>query len=119
MLDQAPRVAKVILTTTREGAWTEDGFRASWGKACDAAEIDGLTFHDLRGSAVTRLAEAGCTVPEIAAITGHSLADVEAILDAHYLGRTTKLAASGMKKMEKSVKSPVKPSTESTQENAI
>jgi integrase len=100
MLDTAPRIGKVMLATTRGGAWTEDGFRASWGKACDAAEIDGLTYHDLRGSAVTRLAEAGATVPEIAAITGHSLADVEAILDAHYLGRTTTLAAPGMEKLE-------------------
>ena len=32
-----------------------------------------LTFHDLRGSAVTRLARAECTTAEIATITGHSL----------------------------------------------
>jgi len=32
--------------------------------------------------------------PEIATITGHSLKDVEAILDAHYLGMTTKFAPS-------------------------
>ena len=65
-------------------AWTEDGFRASWGKACTKADIpDDLTFHDIRGSAVTRLAEVACEVPEIATITGHSLKDVEAILDAH------------------------------------
>ena len=50
------------------------------------ADLGDLHFHDLRGTAVTRLALAGCTVPEIAAITGHSLKDVEAILDAHYLG---------------------------------
>jgi hypothetical protein len=48
----------------------------------------------LRDLAVTRLAEAGCEVPEIATITWHSLADVDAILDGHYLGRTTKLAVS-------------------------
>ena len=46
---------------------------------------DDLTFHDIRGSAVTRLAAAGCEAPKIATITGHSLKDVEAILDAHYL----------------------------------
>lgn len=46
-----------------------------------------LTFHDLRGSAVVRLALSGATVPEIATFTGHSLKDVEAILDRHYLGR--------------------------------
>jgi integrase len=101
-----------ILRNSYGEPWTGDGFRTSWGKACDTAGIDGLTFHDLRGSAVTRLAEAGATVPEIASITGHSLADVEAILDAHYLGRTTTLAASGMAKLEKSVKPAVKLSKE-------
>jgi integrase len=57
------------------------------GKACAAAGIKGLTFHDLRGSAVVRLALADATVPQIATFTGHSLHDVEAILDAHYLGQ--------------------------------
>jgi len=105
MLDRTPRVATVILTTTNETAWTEDGFRSSWSKACEKAGIpDGLTFHDLRGTAVTRLAEAGCEVPEIATITGHSLADVEAILDAHYLGRTTKLAVSAVAKLERAAR---------------
>jgi len=40
-------------------------------------------------------------VPEIATITGHSLKDVEAILDAHYLGWTTKLAVSAVAKLER------------------
>jgi integrase len=101
MLDAAPRKATLVLTTTHDTAWTEGGFRASWGMACRKAGIDGLTFHDLRGSAVTRLMEAGATVGEIAAITGHSLADVESILDAHYFGRTTGLAESGIAKLER------------------
>jgi integrase len=73
-------------------AWTSDGFRTSWAKACDRAGINGLTFHDLRGAAVVRLAIAGATVPQIAAVTGHSLKDIEAILDAHYRGRDIQLA---------------------------
>jgi integrase len=37
--------------------WAEHGFRSSWRKACAKAGIAaGLTFHDIRGSAVTRLA---------------------------------------------------------------
>jgi integrase len=44
-------------------------------------------FHDLRGTAVTLLAEAGCTTPQIAAITRHSLKTVTKILDK-YLART-------------------------------
>ena len=38
------------------------------------AGIVGVTFNDLRGTAVTRLALAECTEAEIATITGHSLA---------------------------------------------
>jgi hypothetical protein len=39
-------------------------------------------------------------VPEIATFTGHSLKDVEAILDAHYLGRDVQLAENAMRKLE-------------------
>jgi hypothetical protein len=53
----------------------------------------------LRGTAVTRLALAGCTVPQIAAITGHTLKDVEAILDAHYLGGVVELAEAAIVKL--------------------
>jgi hypothetical protein len=35
-------------------------------------------------------------MPEIATITRHSLKDVEVIVDAHYLGRSTKLAVSAV-----------------------
>ncbi|MGY2937929.1 integrase [Bradyrhizobium sp. GM0.4] len=59
-----------------------------------------LTFHDLRGTAVVRLAIAGASVPQIAAVTGHSLKDVEAILDAHYLGRDIQLAEAAVVKLE-------------------
>jgi hypothetical protein len=52
-----------------------------WDRA--RAGVRGLTFHDLRGSAVVRLELAEATVPQIATFTGHSLKDVEAILDAH------------------------------------
>jgi integrase len=102
-LDAMPKVSTIMLTNTRGQPWTEDGFRSSWGKAFDKARInEDLTFHDLRGSAVVRLALAECTVPEIATFTGHSLKDVEAILDKHYLGRDVKLAESAMKKLTES-----------------
>ncbi len=106
LLDTRPKTAVTILTTTRgtgEGlakSWTQDGFRASWAKTVAKAGISGVTFHDLRGTAVTRLALAGSTVPEIAAITGHSLKEVESILDAHYLARDGGLARSAIRKRE-------------------
>lgn len=101
ILAEAPKRALTILTNQAGEPWTSDGFRASWGKACDKAGIKDVTFHDLRGSAIVRLALAGCEVPEIAAITGHSLADVTTILDAHYLGRDIRLAEAAMRKRER------------------
>jgi len=44
-------------------------FERQWEVACTVAGITGLHVHDLRGTAVTMLAKAGCTTPEIAAIT--------------------------------------------------
>jgi integrase len=93
------RSAVTILTNSRGKPWTEDGFRTSWDKAFKAAKLDDLHFHDLRGTAVTRLALAGCTVPEIAAITGHAMQTVQDILDAHYLGGRVELAESAIKKL--------------------
>lgn len=121
-LDAEKRRATVICLTSRGQPWTADGFKTSFSKACTKAGIEGLTFHDLRGTAVTRLALAGCTVPEIATITGHSLKTVETMLDRHYLGRDIGLAESAIAKLQKhqsgtgnvkrAVKRPVDGSTE-------
>jgi integrase len=100
LLDATERRGPMILTNSLGRPWTSDGFRTSWGKACDRAGIIDLTFHDLRGTAVVRLAIAGATVPQIATFTGHSLKDVEAILDAHYLGRDIQLAEAAVLKLE-------------------
>jgi len=65
-----------------------------------AAKIEGLTVHNLRGTAVTRPARAKCTVPEIATLAGDSLRDVGSILDAHYFHRSDELAQSAIAKLE-------------------
>lgn len=90
-----------ILRNTFGVAWTGDGFRASWSKAFDRAKLGDadLHFHDLRGTAVTRLALSGCTTPQIAAITGHSPRDVDEILKAHYLGGQAELADQAIVKL--------------------
>ncbi len=46
-------------------------FRDHWRKVILAAGLDGLTYHGLRYTAAANLAEAGCDVRQIAAITGH------------------------------------------------
>ncbi|MGZ3408940.1 MAG: hypothetical protein ACXWKA_01120 [Xanthobacteraceae bacterium] len=71
-LDGANRIGPLILTNQSGQPWTSDGFRTMSSKARAAVKISGLTFHDLRGSAVVRLALAEATVPQIATFTGHS-----------------------------------------------
>ena len=105
-LDATPKRSPVILLSTDGKPWTENGFRSSWKKACKKARVVGVTFNDLRGTAVTRLAIAGCTKAEIATITGHTLRDVRSILDAYYLHRDPALAEAAIRKLEARTKSP-------------
>ena len=105
-LDATPKLSTIILTNSDGKPWTSDGFRASWGKACKVAGVIGVTFNDLRGTAVTRLAIAECTEAEIATITGHSLRGVRAILDSHYFSRDQSLGESAIRKLEKGTKTP-------------
>lgn len=103
-LNIAERMGPLVLTNSANRPWTSDGFRSSWRKLVINSGVEGLTFHDLRGSAVVRLALADAPVPQIATFTGHSLKDVEAILDAHYLGRDIGLADIAMARLEKRTK---------------
>ena len=99
-LNRTERRSVTILTGKRGKPWTTDGFRTEWRKVALASGVKGLTFHDLRGTAITRLAESGCTVPEIATISGHSVDEVARILET-YMARTNKMAQSAIAKLEK------------------
>jgi integrase len=107
-LDAAAAVKSgpIILISTDKRPWTSDGFRSSWRKACEKAGIADITFHDLRGTAVIRLALAGCTEPEIATITGHRLAQVRSILDVNYFHRHPELAENAIRKLERRTETP-------------
>jgi integrase len=61
-----------ILRTPRGRAYRKRNFHDRWKEAVEAAGIADLHFHDLLGTAVTMLAEAGATIPQIASITGHT-----------------------------------------------
>jgi integrase len=101
-LDAAAKAKRgpLILVSSTGRPWTRDGFKSAWRLACKDAGVSGLTYHDLRGTAVTRLALAGCTEAEIATISGHSLRDVRTILDSHYLSRDPELGLSAIRKLE-------------------
>ena len=88
-----------ILTAPHGRPWTSDAIKSAWTSTFKQAGIEeDLHFNDLRGTAVTMLAEAGCTVPEIAAITGHSLRSATRILEV-YLARTKVLANAAILKL--------------------
>jgi integrase len=77
---KAERASVQILTSPRAGAWAS-GEHLSHEMARALRDLGlpaGLNIHGLRKAAARRLAEAGCTVHEIASITGHrSLAMVQ------------------------------------------
>ena len=50
---------------------TYEGINQSYVRACRRAAITGLTFHDLRHEATTRLFEKGFNPMEVSTITGH------------------------------------------------
>ena len=105
-LNKATRKSTLMVINDNTGApYSGDYFRQLVRSIADASSIrKDLTFMDLRRTAVVRLAEAGCTTPEIASITGHSIEDCQRIIDT-YLPKTKKLAENAILKLENKSKS--------------
>jgi integrase len=112
MLDGMEQVSPLILTTKTGQSFKARYFAAMWNKAMTKASLQmvnlpgldepvELHFHDLRGTAVTLLSEAGSTPQQIATITGHSLKTVHRILE-RYLARTRGLAEQAIFNFENS-----------------
>ena len=86
-LDRLPRAAasgKVFNTTY-------NAIHLAYVRACKRAAIEGLTFHDLRHEATSRLFEKGLNPMQVAAITGHKTLQM--------LKRYTHLRAEDLAKM--------------------
>lgn len=66
---------------------------AEAGLACEVQR------RDLRRTAVVRMAEAGVTTPQIAAVTGHGIDYCQKIID-DYLPQRTEVALAGIKAWE-------------------
>jgi integrase len=78
-------------------AYTDSGFNRIWRRQQAKHGFSGLQFHGLRRNAVNALLEAGCEVPEVAAITGQSYEMVQ-----HYSQDVNqrRMATSAMNKLE-------------------
>lgn len=99
-LDAATRRATVVLTSRRGLPWRADHFRHRFAADLAAAGLAGLRFADLRRTSIVRLGEAGCTVAEIAAVSGHTLETTTRILET-YLPRGTSMASAAIVKLER------------------
>jgi Phage integrase family len=78
VLASVPRINLTFLTTEHGAPFAPASLSNWFGKRCRAAGLTQCTAHGLRKAACRRLAEAGATVHEIAAVSGHrSLGEVE------------------------------------------
>ena len=66
VLDQLPR-----RLDGRVWGMRPDSISQAFERVCKAADIEGLTFHDLRHEGTSRLFEKGLGLMEVASITGH------------------------------------------------
>lgn len=92
----------LILCESTGTRWQEDHFRHKFAEIRQEAarwcpSLARRQFLLLRHTAVVRLAEAGCEMPEIASITGHTLASVNNILSRYHV-RTKVQAESAFRK---------------------
>jgi integrase len=77
ILDATPRENMTFLVTDYGKPFTPAGFGNWFGERCREAGLR-LNAHGLRKAAARRLVEAGCTVHEVMAITGHrTLSEVQ------------------------------------------
>jgi integrase len=67
-----PDSAALVFTSPEGHPLRRTKFRNQWVKACEAAGVTGLHFHDLRGSGATWAGHAGATVAELMARLGHT-----------------------------------------------
>jgi integrase len=112
MLDGMERRSPLILNTATGRSFKKRYFSQLWNRAMKEAGLETvmlpniaepvkLHFHDLRGTTVTLLSEAGSTPQQVASITGHSLKTVMQILEL-YLARSRGLAEQAILNFENS-----------------
>lgn len=119
MLDGTPRQCANILTRADGRPWftakDDKALAKAWRARMEAAgfypkPFDELTraekatylhFHDMRGTAVTLLSEAGATLPQVCAVTGHTLQSATRILEK-YLARTAAMSKAAIMAFENS-----------------
>jgi hypothetical protein len=100
------RTAGTLVRSQSGKPFQPRNFTRSFDIVRNAANLRHLKLLHLRHTAVVNLARAGCTLPQIASITGHSLHTCAAIIK-RYLPRDSAVAAEAIRKLEEYRKSAV------------
>ena len=94
-------VGGLLLVSSPTGLpWSRRNFSRGWDAARRKAGLPALQRRDLRRTSVVFMAQAGLTVGQISAITGHRIETTAAILNT-YLPRRTEVALSGIEAWER------------------
>lgn len=80
-------------------SFSRDFTRVRTAAAEKMASIANLNFQDLRDTAITRLALAGCSIVQIRAITGHDLDTIHSVLK-HYIALDDRMADSAIAQLK-------------------
>lgn len=98
-LAAAPRWGLTIVAGRSGRPVSYNGWRHLFDDRKIVAGVAGLVTHDLRRTAVTRLAEAGNDTPSIGAVTGHSARAIQVIIDT-YVVKTRELSRGAVVRLE-------------------
>lgn len=98
------RIGRIVLRDDTGGSHDGSSFNKAFRQvraaiAADHPDAQAKWFLDFRDTAITRLALAGATLPEIRAITGHKLETIAAVLQ-HYLALDDRMADAGIDKLK-------------------
>jgi len=109
-LTAVPRTNLTFLMTERGAPFTAAGFGNWFRDRCDEAALPQCSAHGLRKLMATRLAEAGCSLHQVMAITGHrSMSEVSRYTKAADQRRLARQAMTTLRAEQEQKLSSIKP----------
>jgi|SRR5262245_2151161 len=100
----APSEHVTFLINKRGASFTAKQFGQWFTKQCVGIGLKGVSPHGLRKAACRRMAEAGCTAPQIASVSGHaSLKEVQRYIDAADRAKLARVAMNKIRTATSSV----------------